>query len=191
MRKLLITCTLAFSLFFVGDKIAEASSVHTVQSGDTFWILANQYGVPVNEIKRANNRTGDMIYVGEKLNIPTSSISSEEKRLMAQLVTAEAKGEPYAGQVAVATVILNRVDSDLFPNTVREVIYEQRQFTPVSTGTIYQKPTDSAVRAVNEAIAFRGQGSGSLFFYNPAIATNFWNATRQHTITIGNHVFAK
>lgn len=178
------------SLVFVGEKGAEAASMHTVQSGDTLWILANKYGVSVNELKYVNNRVGDTIYVGERLTIPPS-ISEADKRLMAQLVTAEAKGEPYAGQVAVATVILNRVDSDLFPNTIRGVIYENRQFTPVSTGTINQAPTESAIRAVNEAIAFRGQGSGSLFFYNPAIATNFWNATREHTITIGNHVFAK
>jgi N-acetylmuramoyl-L-alanine amidase len=110
---------------------------------------------------------------------------------MAQLVTAEAKGEPYAGQVAVATVILNRVDSPLFPNTINSVIYQNGQFTPVRTGSINQTPTAAAIRAVDEAIAFRGQGRGSLFFFNPAIATNHWNATRQHTITIGNHVFAK
>ncbi len=190
MRKLIMTFTLAASLFFVGNIQTEASTVHSVRSGDTLWLIANHYGVPVNSIKTANNKIGDTIFVGERLTIP-SSVTAAEKRLMAQLVTAEAKGEPYAGQVAVATVILNRVDSSQFPNTITSVIYQTGQFTPVRTGTINQTPTASAIRAVDEAIAFRGQGRGSLFFYNPAIATNHWNATRQHTVTIGNHVFAK
>ena len=190
MRKLIMTFTLATSLFFIGGQSTDASTVHSVKSGDTLWLLANHYGVSVNAIKSVNNKTVDTIFVGERLTIP-SSVTAAEKRLMAQLVTAEAKGEPYAGQVAVATVILNRVDSTQFPNTINGVIYQPRQFTPVSTGSINQAPTASALRAVDEAIAFRGQGRGSLFFYNPAIATNNWNATRQHTITIGNHVFAK
>ncbi|MDG5789582.1 cell wall hydrolase [Evansella sp. AB-P1] len=190
MRKLMITLTIAASLFFAGDKATEASSVHTVQSGDTLWLLGNKYGVSVLDLKNANSKTGDTIFVGEQLIIP-NSITQYEKRLLAQLVTAEAKGEPYAGQVAVATVILNRVDSEQFPNTIHDVIHETRQFTPVTTGSINQTATASAIKAVDEALAFRGQGSGSLFFYNPAIATNHWIATRDHTITIGNHVFAK
>lgn len=190
MKKLFMTFTLAMSLIFVGNSAVEASTVHSVRSGDTLWGLGQQYGVSVNAIKSLNNRTSDTIFIGERLSIP-SSLTAYEKRLLAQLVTAEAKGEPYAGQVAVATVVLNRVDSNLFPNTVHGVIYEPRQFTPVSNGAINQPATASAVRAVEEAIAFRGQGAGSLFFYNPAIATSHWIATRQHTITIGNHVFAK
>lgn len=190
MRKLLMTFTLATSLFFVGANQTEAATTHTVRSGDTLWKIATHYGVSVNAIKAANHKSGDTIFVGERLSIP-SSVTASEKRLMAQLVTAEAKGEPYAGQVAVATVILNRVDSPLFPNTISSVIYQAGQFTPVRTGSINQTPTASAIRAVDEALAFRGQGRGSLYFYNPKIATNHWIATRQHTITIGNHVFAK
>lgn len=190
MRKLFMSITLAASLLFVGNSVAEASTVHAVKSGDTLWNIATQYGVSVNSLKSANNRSGDVIFVGERLTIPTA-VSTAEKRLLAQLVTAEAKGEPYAGQVAVATVVLNRVDSNQFPNTIHNVIYQTGQFTPVRTGSINQAPTASAIRAVDDAIAFRGQGSGSLFFYNPRIATNHWIATRQHTITIGNHVFAK
>lgn len=190
MKKFIITLMLVTAILFSGMSAVSASSVHTVKNGDTLWKIANNNGVSVNEIKQANNKSGNVIYAGERLTIP-ASVSAADRRLLAQLVTAEAKGEPYAGQVAVATVILNRVDSSKFPNTIRGVIYERGQFTPVSNGSINQAPTASAVRAVNEAIAFRGQGSGSLFFYNPAIATNNWNATRTHTITIGNHVFAK
>ena len=190
MKRFIFTFSLALALVFTSITSTEASTTHTVQNGDTLWNIANQVGSSVNEIKRANNKNGNVIYVGERLSIP-ATVTAYEKRLMAQLVTAEAKGEPYAGQVAVAVVILNRVDSSKFPNSIHGVIHESRQFTPVSTGSINQPATASAKRAVQEAIAFRGQGSGSLFFYNPATATNNWNATRTHTITIGNHVFAK
>ncbi len=190
MRKRIVSAALAISFLLFGASGVDASSIHTVRSGDTLWKIANQYGVSVNELRLTNNRLGDTIFVGERLQVP-SSITAHERRLLAQLVTAEAKGEPYAGQVAVATVILNRVDSPLFPNTIHGVIHQPRQFTPVTTGSINQPATASAERAVQEALAFRGQGSGSLYFYNPRIATNHWIATRQHTITIGNHVFAK
>lgn len=190
MRKCLTIFILFISIMFVGEKAAEAATVHTVKSGESLWLVANQYGVSVHALKNINNKRNDLLLVGERLQIP-STITDYEKRLLAQLITAEAKGEPYAGQVAVATVVLNRVDSSLFPNTIHDVIYQAGQFTPVQNGTINQPATASAVRAVEEALAFRGQGSGSLFFYNPVIATNHWIATRQQTIVIGKHVFAK
>lgn len=136
-----------------------------------------------------------MLYVGERIKIP-ASVSESEKDLLARLVRAEAQGEPYAGKVAVATVVLNRVDHPGFPNTVHDVIYERTStghyaFTPVANGQI-NKPADAeSIRAVNEALAFRGQGSGSLYFYNPKTATNQWIKSRPITVIIGNHVFAK
>jgi len=190
MRKIIISLTLAISVLFLGTNATEAATTYSVKNGDTLWNIAIHYGLSVNAIKTANNKTSDMILIGERLTIPVS-VSSYEKRLLAQIVTAEAKGEPYAGQVAVAVVILNRVKSSQFPNTIHTVIYEPRQFTPVSDGTIDKPASASAERAVDEALAFQGQGNGSLFFYNPKTATNHWNATRQHTVTIGNHIFAK
>ncbi|WNF38217.1 cell wall hydrolase [Bacillaceae bacterium IKA-2] len=191
MNKVIISFTLAISLFLYGTITAEAAvTKHSVQSGDSLWKIANNYGISINEIKTTNNKKSNVVYIGERLTIP-ASVTAYEKRLLAQIVTAEAKGEPYAGQVAVAVVILNRVNSSKFPNTIHDVIYQTRQFEPVSNGTINNPATASAERAVDEALAFRGQGSGSLFFYNPKIATSHWIATRQHTITIGNHVFAK
>lgn len=136
-----------------------------------------------------------MLYVGERIKIP-ASVSESEKDLLERLVRAEAQGEPYAGKVAVATVVLNRVDHPGFPNTVHDVIYERTStghyaFTPVANGQI-NKPADAeSIRAVNEALAFRGQGSGSLYFYNPKTATNQWIKSRPITVIIGNHVFAK
>ncbi|WP_239094020.1 cell wall hydrolase [Bacillus sp. B15-48] len=173
----------------------EAAGQHTVASGESLWKIANKYGVSVNDLSAVNNQRSTLIYPGQKLVIPSSGLSETDKDLMARLVHAEAKGESYAGKVAVATVILNRVDSSKFPNTVKGVIYENVQghyaFTPVQNGEI-NKPADAeAKRAVNEALAFRGQGNGSLYFYNPKTATSDWVFTRQTTITIGNHRFAK
>lgn len=190
---ILFFATLGTLFFFTND--ASANTIHTVQLGDTFWKLGVKYGVSVHSIKKLNNRTSDMLYVGERIKIP-ASVSESEKDLLARLVRAEAQGEPYAGKVAVATVVLNRVDHPGFPNTVHDVIYERTStghyaFTPVANGQI-NKPADAeSIRAVNEALAFRGQGSGSLYFYNPKTATNQWIKSRPITVIIGNHVFAK
>jgi N-acetylmuramoyl-L-alanine amidase len=144
---------------------------------------------------KTNNASGSYLRSGSTIAIPGSSYSDADKNLIAQLVHAEAKGEPYAGKVAVATVILNRVASPDFPNTVKEVVYQKSNghyaFTPVQNGAINQ-PADAASKAaVNEALAFRGQGKGSLFFYNPKTAVSKWIFSREVTVTIGNHRFAK
>ncbi|MCL7749175.1 cell wall hydrolase [Halalkalibacter alkaliphilus] len=195
MKKMIFTICAAASIFFIGGNDTQAQSVtHSVVAGDTLYKLGQQYGVSATEIQRANNKSSSMIMVGEKLTIP-ASISAAEKDLLARLVLAEAEGEPYAGKVAVATVVLNRVAHKDFPNTVTEVINEVSNgyyaFSPVQNGRINRAADSESIRAVNEALAFRGQGAGSLFFYNPTIATNHWNATRTETIRIGNHVFSK
>ncbi|MDL4842962.1 cell wall hydrolase [Aquibacillus rhizosphaerae] len=192
-KKILLTLTLSISVFVLPYTTDAASYI--VQSGDSFWTISNKFGVTLSNLQKTNNRTGSVLYAGETLTIP-SSIANADKELMAKLVQAEAKGESYAGKVAVATVILNRVDSNLFPNTVKAVIYERSAggyyaFSPVKNGTINQTATAESKRAVNEAIAFRGQGSGSLYFYNPKTATSSWITSRQVTVTIGNHRFAK
>jgi N-acetylmuramoyl-L-alanine amidase len=196
IKKLVITTVLSLSVsLFTVNHQSEAASSYQVQSGDSYWKIATKYGVPVANIKKTNNKTSDLIYPGQSLVIPDSTITPVEKDMMARLVNAEAKGEPYAGKVAVATVILNRVDSPDFPNTVKEVIYQKSNgyfaFTPVQNGAINQAADTSAKQAVNEALAFRGQGKGSLFFYNPNKAVSQWIFSREVTVTIGNHRFAK
>ncbi|MCM3670187.1 cell wall hydrolase [Mesobacillus maritimus] len=174
---------------------AAAATQHTVQTGDTLWKIAVKYGVNIQQLKTANKLSSNVIYPGQRFAIPQSKITEAEKDLMARLVHAEAKGEPYAGKVAVATVILNRVVSPDFPNTVSGVVNEVANghyaFTPVQNGEIKNNADAESKKAVNEAIAFQGQGNGSLFFYNPKTAKSDWITTRQETITIGNHKFAK
>jgi N-acetylmuramoyl-L-alanine amidase len=194
LKKVIIGSLLSLSLF--GSHIqADAATNYQVKSGDTYWKIASRFGVTVGTVKDENNRTSNMLYTGESITIPDSSISFADKDLMARLVQAEAKGESYAGKVAVATVILNRIDQPNFPSTVKGVIYQIDRgyyaFSPVQNGAI-QNPADSeSKRAVNEALALRGTGKGSLYFYNPKTAKSSWIVTRTVTTTIGNHVFAK
>lgn len=195
LKKLLIVTSLSLSLFGFNSQTNAATTTHLVQSGETFWKIANKYGVSVNNLKKINNKSSDLLFAGEELVIPNTTISEADKELMARLVSAEAKGEPYAGKVAVATVILNRVDSASFPNTVKGVIYQKVSgyyaFTPVQNGAINQPADELSKKAVEEALAFRGQGKGSLYFYNPKTATSNWILSRDVTVTIGNHKFAK
>ncbi|MFD2045411.1 cell wall hydrolase [Ornithinibacillus salinisoli] len=193
LKKLLLISTLSLSVLALPTG-ADAAS-YNVQKGDSFWSIANKSGVSVLNLQSANNRSSSLLFAGETINIPNVSITQAEKELMAKLIHAEAKGEPYAGKVAVGTVILNRVDHEDFPNSINNVIYERSgghyAFSPVQDGAINGGYTDEDMKAVNEAIAFRGQGKGSIYFYNPNTAQSNWITTRDETITIGNHVFAK
>jgi N-acetylmuramoyl-L-alanine amidase len=196
MKKLkmaVLTAVTTFSLFSF-QSVSEASTTHTVKSGETLWKIGNQYGISVIELRSANQQWNDMIYIGQKLAVP-QTISAAERNLLARLVSAEAKGESYAGKVAVATVVLNRVNHPDFPNTVKNVIYQidggHYAFTPVQNGTIHGAADAESIRAVNEALAFRGQGNGSLYFYNPKTSTSQWIFSREVTVRIGNHTFAK
>lgn len=109
--------------------------------------------------------------------------------LLARLIDAEARGEPYIGKVAVGAVVMNRVRDPRFPNTIREVIYQPGQFY---TAGIRKHPVPSAdsLRAARAALAGEDPTGGALFFYNPDVArTTAWWASRPGRIRIGNHVF--
>lgn len=126
---------------------------------------------------------------------PEGTLSKEERDLFARLVEAEAKGESYEGKVAVATVVLNRVDSSEFPNTVtgviRQVVGKTYAFSPVQNGEINKPASSEAKRAVEEALTRKDRLNDSIYFYNPEIATDQWIRSRTVVKTIGSHVFAK
>lgn len=118
--------------------------------------------------------------------------NSEDLELLARLIHGEARGEPYEGQVAVGAVVLNRVKSPGFPNTIREVIFQKNQFSAVSDGQFYLEPNETAYRAARDALSGRDPSLGALFFYNPKTAkTLYWLSTRETTVVIGNHIFTK
>lgn len=119
-----------------------------------------------------------------------SGTVSSSLYLLAQAVHAEARGEPYTGMVAVAAVILNRVDSARFPNTIAGVIYQPGAFSSVSDGSINLAPNDQSIRAARDAMNGWDPSGGALYFYNPAISTSTWIYSRQVVTVIGGHRFA-
>ncbi|MBP3950675.1 cell wall hydrolase [Bacillus sp. YZJH907-2] len=113
-----------------------------------------------------------------------------EYDLLARLVVSESRGEPYSGKVAVANVVLKRVESNEFPNTIREVIYQPGQFQVVSNGLIdRRKPSEKSKTAVTEAL--NTDNGDALYFYNPEIATNRWLDQLTTVEVIGDHTFKK
>jgi N-acetylmuramoyl-L-alanine amidase len=121
----------------------------------------------------------------------TIELSDDEKDLLARLVQAEAVGESYEGKVAVAIVVLNRVDCDCFPDTVRDVIYQHKQFSPVMNGSIHKEAGTVSIQAVEEALRIDRSKEEALYFYNPALVSTSWLETRTYIKTIGNHTFLK
>ena len=118
-----------------------------------------------------------------------SSSSSAELNLLAHVVYGEARGEPYTGQVAVAAVVLNRVRSSSFPNTIAGVVYQAGAFDCVSDGQINYTPNQSAINAARDALNGWDPTYGCLFYYNPKTATSKWMLSRTVKLSIGNHNF--
>ena len=119
-----------------------------------------------------------------------ASYQGSEVYTLARLVHAEARGEPYVGQVAVAAVVLNRVRSAAFPNTISGVIYQAGAFDCVADGQINLSPDSDALRAARDAMNGWDPTGGCVYYYNPATATSAWIWSREVRLTIGAHVFA-
>lgn len=117
--------------------------------------------------------------------------SSSDVYLLARCVYGEARGESYKGQVAVAAVVLNRVRSSSFPNTISGVIYQPGAFSVVSDGQINLTPNDTALKAARDAMNGWDPTGGCLYYYNPAKTSNKWILSRPIMMRIGNHVFCK
>ena len=121
---------------------------------------------------------------------PTGSYSEADIQLLAHLIYGEARGESYVGQVAVGAVVMNRIKSSSFPNTMSGVIYQKYAFTAVSDGQINLTPNETARKAALDAINGWDPSYGALYYYNPATATSSWIFSKTTTVTIGRHVFA-
>lgn len=123
-------------------------------------------------------------------NVP-NGFSDNDIQIMANAVYGEARGEPYIGQVAVAAVIINRVGSASFPDTVSGVIFEPRAFTAVADGQIWLTPNETARQAVLDAINGWDPSGSALYYFNPDTATSPWIWTRPQIKKIGQHIFCK
>ena len=119
-----------------------------------------------------------------------NGFSSSDVYLLARTIYAEGRGEPYTGQVAIGAVIMNRIRSSQFPNTISGVVYQKHAFTAVSDGQINLTPNETAMRAAKDAINGWDPTGGALYYYNPAVATSAWIFDRQTVTVIGKHVFA-
>ena len=126
-----------------------------------------------------------------KTKAASNSNSTSDVQLLARAINGEARGEPYEGQVAVGAVILNRVKSSKFPNTIAGVIYEPGAFTAVSDGQINVAISESStvVKAARDALNGWDPSGGALYYFNPATATNKWIWSRPLIKTIGKHRF--
>lgn len=132
-----------------------------------------------------------MTLSGSSSGSSSGSYSSSDEYLLAKCVYAEARGEPYVGQVAVAAVVLNRVRSASFPNTIAGVIYQPWAFTCVNDGQINLSPDNNAIKAAKDALNGWDPTNGCLYYYNPATATSSWIWSRPVMLSIGKHNFAK
>lgn len=195
-------------------KVPATGSNYVVKKGDTLYLLAKQFGVTVASIKSANGLTSDYLYVGQNLIINgaagtssnttanrtttstasrgAGSYSQSEILLLARLINGEARGEIYQGQVAVGSVVLNRIKSSLFPTTLSGVIYQRNEFSVVTDGQINLSPSQTSIKAAEDAMNGWDPSNGALYYWNPVKAPNnkFLN-TRPIVARIGNHVFAK
>ncbi len=159
----------------------------------------------VKYFQRRNNLTVDGICGPKTLSamgIASTSNSStstttqgkytdSDVKLLQKLIYGEARGESYVGQVAVGAVVMNRIKSSSFPNTMSGVIYQRYAFTAVSDGQINLTPNETAKKAALDAMNGWDPTYGAIYYYNPKIATSSWIFSRKTTVTIGNHVFAK
>mgnify|MGYP003307144701 CR=1 FL=1 len=117
--------------------------------------------------------------------------SSSDIYLLAKVIAAEARGESYTGQVAVGAVVLNRVDSSSFPDTISGVVYQKGAFSAVTDSNWSVAPDSSARKAAQDAINGWDPSGGALYYYNPAKTSNRWIRSRPVITTIGRHLFCK
>lgn len=141
------------------------------------------YGIP--QTGNIGERTLEMLGLQD-----TTSTQNSDLYLLAKCVYAEARGESYVGKVAVAAVILNRVEHPSFPNTIAGVIYQPWAFTAVYDGQITLEPDQECYSAAQDALNGWDPTYGAIYYYNPQTATSEWIYSRQVVTTIGNHVFA-
>lgn len=152
-------------------------------------LFQKKNGLTVDGI--AGTKTLNAMGIYNSSNSSSSSSNSTNLNLLSRLVYGEARGEPYSGQVAVAAVVLNRVKSSSFPNTISGVIYQSGAFDVVSDGQINMTPNETAKKAAQDAINGWDPSYGAIYYFNPSTATNKWIWSRPMTVKIGKHRFCK
>ena len=189
---------------------SRGSEVRTIQdklkrwgyyTGNVDGIYGSQTVTAVKKFQQKNGLTVDGIagtrtltamgITSSSSSSSSSSNNSSNVNLLARAIYGEARGEPYTGQVAVGAVILNRVKSSKFPNTIAGVIYQSGAFDAVSDGQINLNPDSTAKKAAQDALNGWDPSYGAIYYFNPSTATNKWIWSRPLTVTIGKHRFCK
>lgn len=165
-------------LGYYKDRLDGSYGANTVQAVKTF---QKAYGLPVDGVAGTNTWRA----------LKKVSVNRDELQLLARLVYSEARGESFTGQVAVAAVAMNRLQSKDFPNTLKGVIFEPYAFTAVMDGQYWLSPNKTAYRAAWEAARGWDPTNGALYYFNPSIATSKWIWSRPQVGKIGKHIFAK
>lgn len=164
-------------------------------SGEIDGVYGSKTEKAVIAYQKASGLTADGIagpQTLKSLGLESSSVSnnnSTEVYLLARLISAEARGEPYAGQVAVGAVVLNRVSHPSFPNTMSGVIYQKGAFSCLDDGQFDEPIADSAYSAAREALNGSDPSGGAIYYFNPVTATNKWIWSRPLMVMIGKHRF--
>ena len=167
--------------------------------GYYFCAVDGVYGSKTEEAVRYFQRKNGLSVDGQVGNLTLAALgiqptgsggnSSGDLQLLARLISAEARGEPYTGQVAVGAVVLNRVEHPSFPNSISGVIYQPGAFSCLDDGQFDQPVSESAYRAARDAINGYDPSYGAIYYFNPATATSKWIWSRPLIVTIGNHRF--
>ena len=193
-----------YALSKIGSTGDEVTSIQSVlkekgyYTGNIDGIYGTRTKNAVTNFQRDNGLAVDGI-AGEKtlsaLGISGSdsygSYTSADYTLLARIISAEARGESYLGQVAVGAVILNRVEHPSFPDTVSGVVYQNGAFSCLYDGQFYESVADSSYAAARDALNGLDPSGGAIYYYNPSTATNKWIFGRKVITTIGKHVFCE
>ena len=165
--------------------------IYGTQTLEAVKYFQRKNGLAVDGIAGPNTLKAMGIMTSSSSGSSSSSTNSNDLNLLARVVYAEARGEPYEGQVAVAAVTLNRVKSSSFPNTLAGVVYQSGAYDAVADGQINLTPNSTAKKAAQDAMNGWDPSYGALYYFNPATATNKWIWSRPMTVTIGKHRFCK
>ncbi|MFR7303978.1 cell wall hydrolase [Streptococcus pneumoniae] len=190
--------------------MAVPALAHEVTNGETMSKIALSHNMTLDELSELNPAVQnlDLIYIGQTINTSknehntnknskvnvkkeskTTTNNKSEVDLLARLIRAEAQGESYSGKVAVGEVVINRVNSSEFPNSIRSVIYQSGQFSPVSNGSINVPADSDSLKAAQEALGSGSNVGDALYFYNPRTASNRWLDSKPTKAVIGSHNF--
>lgn len=193
---------------YAGQTLNVPGAQYIVKTGDTLYLIAKKYGISIYNLRAANNYWSDYIYPNQVLTIPnyvasnnsanqtfTSVIPYTESDLdlLARLINAEAQGEPYKAKVAVGAVVVNRVKSSDWPNSIRDVIYQKingyYQFSPVLNGWINNPATAETRQAAIDALKGIDPTNGAQFYFDDS-TKNTWLWSKPIALRVDNMVFS-